>query len=937
MVECPSKFPMIGREDVVAELRCDIDRLKEGIGGCVILEGAPGLGKTRLLEEITAYANQRQVAKASGYATELDHVAPMATLRSFPCGARWSDTEIAGLEGLKIVEQFRERLEAMLGNGPLLVVLDDAQWADELTALAMRILVPELSSSPVLWVLARRPGPVQGYAQRSIDWLLREEARLLRLEPLSEPQIVQLCSVLLRAEPDQKLLELASRSGGSPFLVEHLVRGLCDSDRLRIDKGVATLVDGDLSMDFLREGDRLLYNLSDSARWLLQAGSVLARPFTVEEVANLTGQSPVDTLPVFNEAVTAGVLVDRGEEFSFRHDLIRSAMYNTLPGPVRQILHREASTLLRKEGRPSGESALHLLRSDTEGDEQLLNVLCQAVEQMAATSPGAAADLILHVFHTLPADHKRNPALVADAVRLLATVGRIREAKEFAEEMLQAGMHLIDEGALLMGLADVSYLTGDYRAVLRYTDQALAISGIQQVVRGRLQALRAHGLLEEQSPGVDSVTAAETAATLAIEEAYRTADDSALACGYSGRCKAAREKGLLHTAAAFAREAVRIADDTGGHERHRHPRIWLSAVLTGADRLEEAEETLMTDQGQSDRLGTAWSKPLWHYHMADLRLVAGRLCEAKAEAEAGLRVAEQLNTSAQNVRLLVLLARVALHQGDLAACRDHIERTRRLLRDGEQHSPVLLTWVVAMLAQAEGEPDRAYTALSALLECDNLRMRLLVKAPHAAAHIIGITKQVGAAYNAAALLTTAQVLEEHNPDVPSIAAAARHAEGAHDEDLTKLHAAVQAYRSSPRVLARAMALYDTARLEAANDRHETVRLLESALRDFDACGAEREAECVRWELERRGARLGPSEKPVDGPGGVSGLTSSELRVARLVAEGLTNREVATKLFLSPHTVDSHLRHSFNKLGVNSRVELTRWVLANDESAMAALK
>ncbi|MFD0773135.1 response regulator transcription factor, partial [Streptomonospora algeriensis] len=63
-----------------------------------------------------------------------------------------------------------------------------------------------------------------------------------------------------------------------------------------------------------------------------------------------------------------------------------------------------------------------------------------------------------------------------------------------------------------------------------------------------------------------------------------------------------------------------------------------------------------------------------------------------------------------------------------------------------------------------------------------------------------------------------------------------------------------------------------------------------------------------------------------------GLTRSELRVARLVAEGLTNREVAARLHLSPHTVDSHLRHSFNKLDISSRVELTRWVLANDRSA-----
>lgn len=104
--------------------------------------------------------------------------------------------------------------------------------------------------------------------------------------------------------------------------------------------------------------------------------------------------------------------------------------------------------------------------------------------------------------------------------------------------------------------------------------------------------------------------------------------------------------------------------------------------------------------------------------------------------------------------------------------------------------------------------------------------------------------------------------------------------------------------------------------------------LQTALEHYQSCAASRDVTRVTKRLDGLGARRGPVRKtsasrPWDT------LTDSELRVVRLVAQGLTNRETASRLFLSPHTVDSHLRHSFTKLGVNSRVELTRQVLAHD--------
>ena len=173
-------------------------------------------------------------------------------------------------------------------------------------------------------------------------------------------------------------------------------------------------------------------------------------------------------------------------------------------------------------------------------------------------------------------------------------------------------------------------------------------------------------------------------------------------------------------------------------------------------------------------------------------------------------------------------------------------------------------------------------------------------------------------------------LAKQNPNIASIAGAAAHAAGLLRRSLPDLRLAVQAYRFSPRPLAAASVFEDCARAEHSAGHHtQAVDLLDEALRTYNDAGTVRDAARVRRRLRELGVRRKSTRETGSTTSGWSSLTQSELRVARLVAEGMTNRMVAQRLFLSPHTVDSHLRHSFTKLGVTSRVELTREVLAHD--------
>jgi DNA-binding CsgD family transcriptional regulator len=166
----------------------------------------------------------------------------------------------------------------------------------------------------------------------------------------------------------------------------------------------------------------------------------------------------------------------------------------------------------------------------------------------------------------------------------------------------------------------------------------------------------------------------------------------------------------------------------------------------------------------------------------------------------------------------------------------------------------------------------------------------------------------------------AETRHHHNPDIPIYAATALHARALVDGDAGLLARAVELYQDIPRPLALAGALEDTG----------TIPHLDTALRLYEQAEAERDAVRVRDRLKGMGERRSRavSSRPTEGWGS---LTASELQIVRLVAGGATNKQVADQLFLSPHTVSTHLWHAFTKLGISSRVELTRLVLEHDSA------
>jgi DNA-binding CsgD family transcriptional regulator/tetratricopeptide (TPR) repeat protein len=915
--------PLVGRDRALADLDASLGATAGGVGGCLVVGGPAGIGKSRLLEAAAARAFKLSMAVAAGQATELDRVSPLISLLS---ALNHCEPLRLGLPGLddgdgtrfSLIDRIGEAIEDYVRERALLVVVDDAQWADELSALALRVLVPALSTSPILWLLGRRAVPLRSPGQDTIDQLIAEDARQLRLGPLTDAAVTELCAHVLGARPDATVLALAARSGGNPFLLEQVFAALRDAGQVHVSDGTASLVGDELPFSFLAAVDRRVRALSPDARRLLEVGSVLNRPFSVHAAAHLMGRSAAELVPATNEVVDGGTLVDRGSNLAFRHDLLREAIYNNLSGPVRSVLHREAAIVVRADGGSPVEIAEHLIRSDHKGDSEAIAALRDAAAHVAGNAPSTAADLILHALDMLDGRDPLRAEVVADAVQLLASAGRLVEASELGETALRIGLDAPAEAGLLLGLAEALKHAGQNAAVVDYTARALARVGVPEPVRAELLAIRAHALLY-----VDEMDEADRVGAEAAVCGAAVGEHPASVFGLVARSVVARARGNLDDAVDLARQAVDIADAAGGEARHRHPRLWLACGLATLDRFSEADAIYAAGHREADQLGTAWSQPLWHFYRASLLVWAGQLDEAHAEADAGIRISERLTALQLGVPLLALMAQVAIYRGELSIARQHIEKSEQLLARGITVASEDLTWNLALFQDATGDPRAAVETLDDLYSNLPSRLLLLANDPGAAARLVRIAQRAGALPQAEAAAAAIRGLAGMNPAVASLAGAAAHAEGLLRADPEKLRQAVAHYRSSPRLLARASAIEDAAVVGQSGRCRDAVPLLEEALRYYVDSRAVRDVARVEKRLRGLGVRRRLTGARTGRGSPWSTLTQSELRVVRLVAEGMTNREVANQLYLSPHTVDSHLRHVFTKLDINGRVELTR--------------
>ncbi|MGP4012027.1 helix-turn-helix transcriptional regulator [Streptomyces sp. 4N124] len=923
-----------GRDREIVVVREALDAVRGGRGACVVVEGASGVGKSRLLAELDGMARRLGFDVVSVRADELDQYAAGAALQSALQSSDGSNRAAAATDDqrLWLLDSITDALEDRAQRAPVAVVVDDAQWADPATLFVLRTLPGRLAASPVLWVLAVRSDTERPTVARVREDLERLGARWLTLGPLPQQELQYIAADVLGASPSPGLARLLRSVAGNPFLAIELVRAFADTDAVKMEAGEASLLHDGIPRSFRRSIAGRLDRLPEDAVRLLQIGSVLGREFDLGTAARMLGRHVGSLLSGVEAALNAGLLSADGPRLAFRHDLIRQAVHENLPLAVRTALHREAADSLRVVGARSAEVAWHVVMSGGPVDDDAVTALTTAVRELSSSAPDAAADLAQRVAGLLPPQDRHRISLLIDAAEYLGRTRRVHEALDLVDATLPEGLEPLQEAYLRLVAAEIHQAAGDDAAAMTHLQQALELSALPPDLRVRLLKTKATGHVY-----LGDITAAEQTDTGLVEAAYQSHDPAVVVSAMVFQSQTFFYRGHLTRALELAEEATRRVGTQSGALYLRPPRIpalWLATVLTTTDRLADTERILREGQREAEALGLGWSLPHWHAARACALLEQGALDDAAVEAEASLMVADELEITLPNPQARSVLALVEIRRGDLAKARDHLRAAETGSGTKTQRYGPWVALARVGLADAEGEGGEAAALTGSFASREPTR--LLAVPP---SHWPGIVRialgdedpSVAQAVSGALRSLTAQ--DESRQIIGAVRA---HVDGLLDRDPRALLSAITGYRSTGRPLALAAACEDLGELMAASaDTTPAIPYFEEAGQLASAAGAGRDQERIRRRLRRLGVRTAPVRHHMASPQGLGSLTESEQKLIPLVVQGLTNRAIADRLYVSVHTVNTHMKHIFTKLGINSRVELTRLAIERGTSADGA--
>jgi DNA-binding CsgD family transcriptional regulator len=920
-----------GRDQQLAALDRHLSEADSGTGSVVIVEGGAGLGKTTLLRAAVARARQLGFRAGCGTADPIDAVVDLAALTEAlfdgepPLLDRSAlpSTHASPEQRFWLLQDIQGLLERAAMSGPVLVGLDDVQWADNGTAAALRALPQRLADLPIVWLLATRPGRGSSHVLGALAQLAVGGAEVMRLEPLDETAVASVVSDVLDAEPDTCLLQAAGQAHGNPFLLVDFVRGLMEEDFVVVKSGQAMLVDERLPARIGDDMRRRLTRMPGPAERVATCGASLGRRFTVIELADASGLSVPELVVPIRELTEADILAESGERLAFRHDLIRDAVRASVPAAVRRALDRHGAEVLLGRGALPVEVATQLAGSAEPGDEVAITTLLDAVETLGATDPAAAADLAQQALRLTSVHHPlRGPLVSRRAVSLFAA-GAAREAKRFADTALRQALPPEQEAEVRLSIARMFSLSPDVRA--DNARQGLALAGLSADLRAWLAALLLHNLVvaghkDEALSAVSGLSALVSAsdsceAQFAFQLAHAGLDYQLLDFESAvGRLDAGDRIGTS------ANVSQRLAD---------YFRCWPLAAL---DQFGEARAVADAGVASATQDRQNWALHIFETWRGLQELQAGRLPEAAAALEGRFSVDEADRVlgviDAANV---AALGRIRIHTGDQRAADDVARICEVMLETSAPSARRHAAWFLARHSMALGAAADAHRWLRALGHDERLSIfRLFPHDPADDPELVRIALANGDDELAASVVDVTERCYQLNPSVSSLQAAAAHVRGLAAHETEQLETAAALYRTTSRRLAFASAVEDLgcARLDdgAASD---AIAAFDEALATNVEIGASWDAARVRRRLRRLGVRrrVQPPQAPSTG---WAALTRAELEVARLVAQGKTNREIADHLFVSPHTVNSHLRHIFAKVRVRSRVQLASVTSENAE-------
>jgi DNA-binding CsgD family transcriptional regulator len=900
---------LLGRDTELSVIRDLLRRAERGSAGVVLVEGEPGIGKTAFLRRVTDEAADRGFSLADGDGL-LAPAVSFFTQRE-PVSRGQPDHTGTDLADHSWQAKVRSRLAAQAASRAVLVCLDDLHSESASALSALLSLQRDLARQPIAWVLARSTA-VRCSAGNMFVLLERDGAELVTLGSLAEDAASVMVTRAFGAAPQPELAALIKGAAGNPSLLTELISGLREDRAVEVRDGLAVLVSAGLPRRIYRLAEQRLDQVSSKTRHLLKTTAVLGPEFRLEDAAEMLGEPAAALFAAVDEALDAALVTATEHDFAFRHQLLRRAVIEMVPAPARAALHRQYAEVLLSRGNSAAVAAAHLLKAAHPGDPAWLPVLDKAAARTLAADPGVSADLALRAAELTPPGDAAALTRSVAAAEALAAAGRPAEACAIAEAELGKPLPQTAEYRLRCVMSWVLRMRGNASAAAAEAALVLAGKQLSRDVRDRaltayLQALA--GLRASPAAGLVAAPA---------RPGHRAA-----AAGLIRDAGLCWDRGQIRESLDLLRDAARhsgISRDA----RDAQPMLALAAALVDVRQLEEAQAILgaAASSGPQGLLAGA-ARALVR---GRLQMAAGDLSGAAAQATAALHQAEAAEAHGYVSTARSLLAVIELRRGDVGEAARHV--SSRLVA-GPQAADLYArpesALAQAQVAEARDGPAAALGMLGGFCSGIAARPGPLLADPALAAWLTRAALAAGDQKRAAAAASAAATVAASYPEYPALAAAAAHARGLVDADPACLARAVEEHTDP---WARASAAEDLGVLYARQkDKTAAVQYLKAASGGYRRLGAGRDEARTRWQLRQLGIRRRHWSTPADRPAaGWHGLTDAEQAVACLVAEGLTNRQIAARMYISAHTVAHHLRQVFPKLGITSRVELARIVI-----------